>query len=74
MDRSELEVLLDSPALIDIREEHGASALLMAAKAGNTKIVQMLLRAGANIELQDQQGWTALMHATEQGHLKPCRH
>jgi hypothetical protein len=41
----------------------GATPLMMAARAGNTALVDALLTRGANPELRDEFGHTAWMHA-----------
>ncbi len=56
--------------------EHGAHPnhprrppLLAAAKAGQTRVVQMLLKGDADVNAQDPQGNTALHLAASNGHL-----
>src|SRR5690606_38976709 len=54
--------LLVRGAAIDIRNEHGATALHLAAARGNVKIVYMLIMAGATINTLGY-GLTPLMAA-----------
>jgi ankyrin repeat protein len=52
----------------DTRNDHGSTALHLAAIAGHVKVVEMLLASGANANLGDAEGWTATRHALENGH------
>jgi ankyrin repeat protein len=47
------------------KDSHDWSALMWAARKGNTPVVRALLKGGANPDLRDsyRNGWTALMHA-----------
>ncbi|MEC4896092.1 MAG: ankyrin repeat domain-containing protein [Oscillatoria sp. PMC 1051.18] len=47
----------------------GRTALMEAAKAGHTEIVQSLLEAGANPNYQDEANYTALALAAENNHF-----
>ncbi|MGA2093146.1 MAG: ankyrin repeat domain-containing protein [Sedimentisphaerales bacterium] len=39
---------------------HGATALLWAARAGHTEVVNLLLEKGAEVNVKDNNGKTAL--------------
>lgn len=67
-DNSEIiEELINCPEIdvdVNLRDNSGKSALLIAAKWGNTKSIEILLREGAKIDAQDNDGWSALMYAS----------
>ena len=50
------------------QHEHGSTALLLASKYGNFKVVQHLIRYGANLEVVDAQRRSALFMAASKGY------
>ncbi len=50
----------------------GYSALMEAAKKGNTENVKSLIEAKADINEVNKFGWTALMLAAEHGLFRTC--
>jgi ankyrin repeat protein len=65
------EILLDSGANPDLFVDDGftdETALMLAARAGHTRIVDALLSAGAAVDMQAYHGHTALMIAAQAGH------
>jgi ankyrin repeat protein len=56
-----------------MKNETGATALLVAARHNRPAIAQALLRRGATINATDRQGWTALMYAASLGHSVTVR-
>src|SRR5438105_15257086 len=73
--RSEPELLFkirrlikSDPSILDKREEHGWTPLMIASKNSRTKstesTVQLLIELGADVDLQDYTGHTALMCAS----------
>ncbi len=48
----------------------GETALILAAKEGNIKIVNYLLYIGAVIDKADKRGMTALMHSISESHVE----
>ena len=48
----ELQRLLGAGALVDARDEHGQSALMLAVVNGHVAVVRTLVRAGANLDLR----------------------
>jgi hypothetical protein len=63
-----VELLLARGAQPNMKNETGATALIIAARNNHAAITQALLRRGATINTTDRQGRTALMHAAEMGH------
>ena len=64
-----VQVLLDAPGVdVDARNEHGSTALHLAAQRGDRPIVEHLLAGGANPELEDQEGLTPSEIASMTGH------
>lgn len=43
--------------------------LIEAAKAGDTRTVQIILEKGTDVNAVDLNGWTALIHASKKGYL-----
>jgi uncharacterized protein len=55
--------MLKKGADCNTRNEEGATLLMLAAGAGHSDMVEMLLAAGAEVDATDTRGWTALMKA-----------
>jgi ankyrin repeat protein len=47
--------------------------ILDAARSGNTKRAERLMKAGASIETQERDGTTALMWSATNGHAQTCK-
>ena len=60
-------VLLQNGAQIDVQNNAGQSALMMASEKGNTEIVSLLLQNGTKIDQEDNDGWFPLMIASREG-------
>lgn len=54
------------------RDHNGQTALMKAARKGNTKIIDLLITLEGKI--QDQNGQTSLMHAASKGHINAIKH
>ncbi|KAK0393333.1 hypothetical protein QR680_000156 [Steinernema hermaphroditum] len=54
-------------------EQHGQTALMLAASHGNVEGTKLLLASGADVNIQDEEGSTALMCAAEHGHTEVVR-
>ena len=54
---------------IDATNEHGETALIIAASDGNLQEAKKLLKAGAQVNAKDNQGNTALFFAVGEGFL-----
>jgi ankyrin repeat protein len=64
-----VEILLEQESIdIQLRDDHGATALHHAAGNGNTEIVRLLIAAGADSEMIDSDGRTAAIYAYDNGH------
>ena len=64
-----LDLLLQHPSIaLDIPDKSGQTPLLLAADAGHTKSVRMLLDKGASLKHADNEGRTALSLAAAKGH------
>jgi ankyrin repeat protein len=68
-----IRVLLAGGATVDLRDQHGRSALMHAAASGLMESVTLLLNAGASLTAVDQQGEGALARAAERGHFEVAR-
>jgi ankyrin repeat protein len=53
---------------VDTRDSKGMTALHIAAAAGKSDAVALLLARGADPAAYDSNGWTALHHAVREGH------
>lgn len=58
-----VELLIEKDAAVNHRSSDGSTALLYAARNGDTQAVNVLLRNGALVNLADKEGETALMKA-----------
>ena len=65
--RSIIELLLDSGADIEARNDKGGTPLLIAVAEGKLEIAALLLNRGADIEAKTNEGFTALMSAVTVG-------
>lgn len=63
-----IEALLKQGADVNAKDDNGESALLFAAKNGQTEMVQLLLIKGANVNLKTPKRTTALMVAVYKCH------
>lgn len=64
-----LNVLLAEGADINEVDEKGNTALMLASKIGNPRMVKIILAHNPNLDLQNDRGYTALMIASEQGQV-----
>lgn len=69
--RAEVEVmdlLLQWGAYINVANEAGCTALMIAAMGYNKNILKFLIDSGANLDVQNENERTALMEAVRYGH------
>lgn len=60
------DILIESGADENIRDDHGKTALMHAAARNNEDLVMYLLsKSGTKLEAHDDYGMTALMHAAD---------
>ena len=65
-----IEALLASGARVDLRDNRGMTALMMASAQGHLAAVRKLLESGADKSLKDRSGKTARDHAAAGGHAE----
>lgn len=67
-----IQSLVKAGAELNITDENGQTPLMMAAKHGQTKIMDVLISAGADKEMKDKAGRTAAdLYARHQQTLSP---
>ena len=60
--------MIASGANVNVRDEHGNTALIEAARNGHDDVVRTLLASGADVNVKNDEGKTALMLALQGGH------
>jgi ankyrin repeat protein len=63
-----MRALLAAGADVDARQPGWKTPLMIAAAAGNTSSVRLLLEAGADSTLEDSDEQTAMLQALAHGH------
>src|SRR6266849_5857877 len=58
-----VELLIANGAAVNLQARNGRTALMYAAKNGDTQAVKALLKSGASVNIADNEGQTALMEA-----------
>ena len=70
-DVATIKHLLDTGTDANGYDSEGVTALMRAAEAGHTNVVEVLLKHGANVNLRDKtRGMTALMVSAAEGHTR----
>jgi ankyrin repeat protein len=60
-----LKLLLAKGADVNATDNHGNTALMLAASGGAFQVIQTLIGGGANVNAKNKDGWTALRFARE---------
>ena len=60
--------MLAEGANVNVQDNGGWTAVILAAWNGRSDILHILLAKGAEVNAKDDHGQTALMHAEEFGH------
>jgi ankyrin repeat protein len=60
-----VELLIAKGAAVNLQARNGRTALMYAAKNGDTQAVKALLKSGASVNIADNEGRTALMEAVQ---------
>ena len=55
---------------VNIQDEDGVTALMLASLNGHTQVVELLLKNNADVNIQKEDGVTALMLASQNGHTQ----
>ena len=59
------KLLIDHGADVNVADEHGKTALIVAAEKSNKEMIELLIKHSANVNAADESGYTALMFAAE---------
>ena len=65
--------LIDQMGTQEAKKHHGWTALIWAARNGQTDMVNLLLGRGANINAITKDGFTALVHAISSKHIETAQ-
>ena len=68
--KSDARVLYDRMGMLHAKKHYGWTALMWAARNGQTDLVNLLTNSGANINAITKDGWTALVHAIDNKHVE----
>ena len=63
-----INLLIASHADLNLQNQFGITALMLAACYGHIEACSILISCGANLDVQDKSGKTALYYATEEKH------
>ena len=68
-----VKLLLEHGANINLQDNDGETALMVASVRAQVNIAKMLLERGAQVDLQNKNGWCALMWPCREGHVESAR-
>ena len=60
-----MEMLLDKGTNVDIKNNNGVTALMVASLNGHGEMVSRLLNRSVDVNIQDKNGWTVLIYVTK---------
>ena len=55
---------------INIQDEYGNTALILASHYGHTEVAKLLIEVGAKLDIQNKDGYTALICASKNGYTE----
>ncbi|KAL7936011.1 ankyrin repeat-containing domain protein [Trichoderma chlorosporum] len=59
----DLPVTSEASKILDIKDDYGQTALMIAAKMGNVSAAKIMIKSGAGVNIQDDSGRTAMHFA-----------
>ena len=62
------KLLLENGAQVDLQQNDGWSALMLASRCGHCEVAKLLLENGAQVDLQQNDRSSALISASQNGH------
>ena len=65
-----VKLLLKENTDVNIRNEDGWTALMLASHNGHMQVIEVLLKENADVNIQSEKGMTALMLASRYGHTQ----
>ena len=57
---------------VNVQDENGMTALMLASQAGHVELIQEFLKAGSSVNIQNLLGNTALILATSKNKTNVC--
>jgi len=67
-DITQIRELIKAGADVNVRNQYGATPLMMMSQKGHSEIVKLLLEAGADVNAADTDGCTSLWMASQNDH------
>ena len=68
-----VQMIAEANADLNLADNDGKTALMLAAEFGSSEAVSVLIQKGANINQRDNQGNTALTYAENSKNLLPAQ-
>ena len=62
-DTKSTQLLINTGVDVNVQDENGMTALMIASQGGQTELVEQLIKAGADVNIQNASGDTALIYA-----------